>query len=70
MGKLTQPSQLTAKLGLLGIDPEPDRARGVPGVHVLAIWHLGKVRLEGAGVVRIGVYADFDGRTGGDAERA
>lgn len=64
----TQPSQLSPKLGLLSINPEPNRASRIPSVDVLALGHLGKVRLERARVVRIRVHADFDVGAGGDAE--
>jgi hypothetical protein len=50
---------LRTKLGLLGIDSEPNCTRRIPRVDVLAIWNLGKVGLEGTGVVCVGIDIDF-----------
>lgn len=65
--RLTQPGQLAAKLGLLGVDAEPDCASGVPGVDVCTCGYFGKVRLEWTWVVGVGVDADFDAGTSGDS---
>jgi hypothetical protein len=66
--ELTQPRQLRAKLWLFSVNAEPHRARGVPGVDILALRHLREVGLEGARVVCVGVDVDFYAGTRGDAE--
>jgi hypothetical protein len=63
---LTQPGQRRSELGLLGVDAEPGSPSGVPLVDILAFGNLGKVGLEGAGMVGVRVDVDLDTRSGCD----